>query len=145
MHVQCCDITYDVTVSFSDITLANKMTCFGRTVSKVCPPKIAQNSHRKTRVMWQWYTQNAGCSTQCHTLPHIFGCIPMTGAYNHFIYLYYYNYNEFYNKSSNVFMRISSTAMRGLPAGLSSEVVQLFLINVHLDVYLLQWQQVIHQ
>ena len=25
MHVQCCDITYDVTVPFNDVTLENKM------------------------------------------------------------------------------------------------------------------------
>ena len=31
-------------------------------------------------------TQSAGCTMGCHTLPHIFGCIPTTGVYNHFIY-----------------------------------------------------------
>ena len=37
---------------------------------------------------------------QCHTLPCIFGCIPMTGAYNCFIYHYFHN--ELYNKLSKI-------------------------------------------
>ena len=45
--MQCHDITYDVTASFNDVTLANKMTHFGHTVSKARPPKIAQNGHKK--------------------------------------------------------------------------------------------------
>ena len=37
MHVQCCDITYDITAPFNDVTSANKMMCFGHGTSKVCP------------------------------------------------------------------------------------------------------------
>ena len=31
--MQCCDITYDVTAPFNDITSANKMTCFRHATS----------------------------------------------------------------------------------------------------------------
>ena len=41
MHVWCCDVTYDITVLFKDITLANRMMCFGCAASEVRPPKIA--------------------------------------------------------------------------------------------------------
>ena len=41
MHAQHCDITYDITALFNDVTLANKMTRFGHAVSEVRPPKIA--------------------------------------------------------------------------------------------------------
>ena len=32
-----------------------------------------------------WPTRLTRHAAQCHTLPHIFWCIPMTEAYNHFI------------------------------------------------------------
>ena len=48
MYVQRCDVTYDVTALFNDVTLANKMTCFGHAVSEVHLPKIAQNGCKKT-------------------------------------------------------------------------------------------------
>ena len=70
---------------------------------KCAHPKLPKNSHRKTRALRQQYTQDAGCSTQCHTLPRIFGHVPMTGAYNRFIYFYYNNFHEFYNKLSKSF------------------------------------------
>ena len=37
MHVQCCDITYDVTVFFNDVTFTNKMTYFGRGTTNARP------------------------------------------------------------------------------------------------------------
>ena len=39
MHMWHCDITYDITAPFNDITLENKMTRFGRGASEVRPPK----------------------------------------------------------------------------------------------------------
>ena len=59
-----------------------------------------------------WYTQSAGCSAQHHTLPHVFGRIPGTGTYNHFIYPYFFFYNftmSFATKSNytNVFPTIA--------------------------------------
>ena len=48
MHIQCCDVTYDITAPFNDVTSANKMTHFGRTVPKAHPsiklPKMAIDS-----------------------------------------------------------------------------------------------------
>ena len=44
--------------------------------------------------------QNARCSMQCHTLAHVFGCIPMTGAYNHFIYPFLYRIKINQNKNN---------------------------------------------
>ena len=41
MHVQHCDVTYDVTAPFKDITLENNMTHFGCGASEARPPKIA--------------------------------------------------------------------------------------------------------
>ena len=41
MHVQHCDITYDITTLFNDIKSENKMTCFGHGMSEVHPLKIA--------------------------------------------------------------------------------------------------------
>ena len=41
MHVQCCDVTYDVTVLFNDVTSENKMTRFRLSASEVHPQKIA--------------------------------------------------------------------------------------------------------
>ena len=43
MHVQHCDITYDVTALFNDVTSTNKMKCFGCTMSEACLPKMAVN------------------------------------------------------------------------------------------------------
>ena len=80
MHVGCCDVRDDVTVSLNDVTSENKMMHFGHGVSKAWPPK---NCLKMAIEMWPQYTQKA----VCHTLPHIFGHIPATGAYNHFIYL----------------------------------------------------------
>ena len=37
MHMQHCDVTYDITVPFKDVTSANKMMRFGRAVSEACP------------------------------------------------------------------------------------------------------------
>ena len=45
------------------------MTHFGCAASEVHPPKIAQNSHKKTWVMWQRYTQSAGCSCNATYIP----------------------------------------------------------------------------
>ena len=42
MHVQCCDVTYDVTALINDVRSKNKMMCFGCGVSKVHPQKIAK-------------------------------------------------------------------------------------------------------
>ena len=39
MYMQCCDVTYDVTAPFNDVTLANNMMLFGHAASKACPPK----------------------------------------------------------------------------------------------------------
>ena len=38
MHVQHCDITYDVRAPFNNITSANKMMHFGRAASEAHPP-----------------------------------------------------------------------------------------------------------
>ena len=62
MHVQCCDITYDVTAPFKDVMLENKMTHFRHGVSKVRPPKLPKNGLRIREPQPQ-YTQGAGCST----------------------------------------------------------------------------------
>ena len=101
MHMWHCDITYDVTASSNDVTSTNKMTCFRCGASKACFlrkwPKMAEND-----VMYMIrYTQNARCSVQCHTLPHIFGHAPATGAYNCFIYLHFIQWQESYHKNKN--------------------------------------------
>ena len=41
MHVQCCDVTYDITAPFNDVTSENKMMHFERAASEACPPKFA--------------------------------------------------------------------------------------------------------
>ena len=41
MHVQCCDITYDVTALINDVTSENKMMHFRCGASEACPQKIA--------------------------------------------------------------------------------------------------------
>ena len=41
MHMQCCDVTYDITAPFKDVMSENKMMHFGRGTSEACPPKIA--------------------------------------------------------------------------------------------------------
>ena len=40
MDVWHCDITYDVTAPFNNVMSANKMMCFGRTMSEACLPKM---------------------------------------------------------------------------------------------------------
>ena len=67
MHVQCCDITYEVTALFNDVTLANKMTCFGHTMSKARRPKIAQNGHKKMSNVAMVHPE---CRVFC-MMPHI--------------------------------------------------------------------------
>ena len=39
MHMQCCNVTYDVTVPFKDVMLANKMMHFGHAMSQAHPPQ----------------------------------------------------------------------------------------------------------
>ena len=86
MHMQCCDITHDITALFNDITSKNKMMRFRRGTSEVgLTKKLSINGHRIGEPQPQ-YTQTAGCSMQCHTLPCLFGCILATRAYNHFIH-----------------------------------------------------------
>ena len=48
MHVQCCNITYDITAPFKDVTSANKMTCCIRSVPTPKLPKTAidKQEHR---------------------------------------------------------------------------------------------------
>ena len=81
MHVWCCDITYDVTVLFNDVTSENKMTHFGCTASEVHLPKIAQNSHKK---MSNVATVHPECWV-FHAMPYIYiyqarGSIVETGS-----------------------------------------------------------------
>ena len=89
MHMQCCDITYDVTVSLNDVTLTNKMMCFRCGVSQACLFKNTPKMAVIDMIYAIGSTQIAGCKARCHTLPCVFGHVPMTGAYNHFIYLHF--------------------------------------------------------
>ena len=74
--------------------------------------KLPKNGHRIEEPL-QWYTQSARCSAQCHTLSHVFGRIPMTGAYNCFIYPYFFLqfYHEFLQQNQT--MLKSSPPSRG--------------------------------
>ena len=85
MHVWHCDITYDITASFNYVTLVNKMTRFRCTMSEACLPKIAQNNHKKMSNAAMVHPECRVFRVMPHP-PHIFGNIPMTRAYNRFIY-----------------------------------------------------------
>ena len=53
------------------------------------PKRINTELPKTAAKPWVGTTWIIGWSTEHHTLPHIFGHIPVTGAYNHFIYLQY--------------------------------------------------------
>ena len=69
--VQCCDITYDITASFNDVTLANKMMSFRHATSGAHLPKIAQNGRKD---MSKVATVHLECWV-FHAMPHPPPCI----------------------------------------------------------------------
>ena len=83
-----CDITSD------DMTLHHEKLCMGFVTrieygaSDIMSPiilKLCRINHLDGP--W-WLILPAGLILQTarsHTLPHVFGCVPATGAYNHFI------------------------------------------------------------
>ena len=44
MHVQHCDVTYDITALFNDVTLINKMMHFGHATSEVRSQKMPKTA-----------------------------------------------------------------------------------------------------
>ena len=46
MHVQCHDVTYDVTALINDVMSKNKMACLGCGTSKAIIMKLPENGHR---------------------------------------------------------------------------------------------------
>ena len=100
MHMRCCDITYDVTASFNDVTPANKMTQDDKNNVAMVHPEC-----------WVF-----------HTMPHPPPCI-WARPHNQSLQPLYLStitttMSFITNKSSNIFRRISSMAMQGPPAGL---------------------------
>ena len=98
MHVQCHDITHDVTAPPDDVTSKNKR----HTLDAVCLKRVNMELSKtaaKPKAGTTWIT---GWSTCCHTLSHVFGCIPVTRAYNHFIYIILQCCAYFFYKSTNL-------------------------------------------
>ena len=66
-----------------------------------CPKRVIRNCLKMAVEPREWSTRIARWSMRCHTLPHIFGCVPATRAYNHFIYPHFYNFNTIFYKFTN--------------------------------------------
>ena len=69
MHMQHCDITYDITAPFKDVMSATKMTRFGRAASKAHPP---QNCLKQP-----WTDKSTAAKAHperqvCGAMPHIY-------------------------------------------------------------------------
>ena len=120
MHMQCCDITYDVTVSFNDITSANKMMHFRHAASKVCLPKIAQNSRKKMSNVATVHPEHSVFHTMPHPPLRIWVC-PRDWSLQPLYLSTITTTTSFITKTkieSNVFTPVLSMSRQGPPMGL---------------------------
>ena len=109
-----------------------------RTSDVVCPKRVNTKLPKTATKPKAETTRITGWSAWCHTLPRVFGCVPATRAYNHFIYLHYI--------TTAVLLQIYkftevSTRRPSHPA--SSEFLHLQLPCMHLNCSLSQWPQLL--
>ena len=110
MHAQHCDVMYDITAPFKDVTLANKMMRFGHAVSKACPPQnCLKQLWTDKSTMAMAHPEHQVSHAMPHPPPHIWVCPHNRSLQPLFIIIS----TSFVTKSSKVMKNCKSGVLSG--------------------------------